>query len=160
MYDFLSDIPSHRPPRKAKPPKPKIPQWCKDRYEAAHKQRFNKVAEAAGHYFEADMPDCNTANGLTLAINNFLIWEGWNSKGIDSGGRKINGKWRQGRTRRGASDISSTIRGMAVMWEVKIGSDRPSEYQLKEQAKEIAAGGKYYFVKTWEEFLTIYDGLT
>jgi hypothetical protein len=42
------------------------------------------------------------------------------------------------------------------MIEVKVGKDRPSQDQLKEQAKERAAGGLYEFCRTPEEFLELY----
>lgn len=43
------------------------------------------------------------------------------------------------------------------MFEVKIGNDKPSEHQLKEQDKERRAGGGYEFVKTIDEFLELFD---
>ena len=45
------------------------------------------------------------------------------------------------------------------MWEVKINLDKHSEYQLIEQKLEEAAGGKYFFVKTFQHFLEIFDSL-
>lgn len=43
------------------------------------------------------------------------------------------------------------------MWEVKIAKDKPSEHQLKEQAKERKAGGEYFFVHDPNEFFMYYD---
>lgn len=60
-------------------------------------------------------------------------------------------------TRKGTADISATINGRSVMLEIKVGRDRPSEYQLAEQQRERAAGGIYEFVGTPEEFFAVYD---
>jgi hypothetical protein len=43
------------------------------------------------------------------------------------------------------------------MVEIKVGKDKPSPEQLKEQAKERAAGGMYEFVNSPDDFLTIYN---
>lgn len=146
-----------------------------NRYQQAH--RANQDAKypqgVKDHgYVKTVMPDCNTANGLTRAIVNFLLWNGHRATRINSAGRVIKAPQRQasgvslmtakyipGATRRGAADISSTIRGRSVMWEVKVGKDRPSEYQLAEQELERKAGGEYYFVHSFEEFLHEYDKL-
>jgi hypothetical protein len=45
------------------------------------------------------------------------------------------------------------------MWEIKIGDDKPSEHQLREKQREEMAGGKYFFVKTTQDFLEKYDSL-
>lgn len=145
------------------------------RYQQAH--RANQDAKypqgVKDHgYIKTVMPDCNTANGLTRAIVNFLLWNGHRATRINSAGRVIKAPQRQasgvslmtakyipGATRRGAADVSSTIRGRSVMWEVKVGKDRPSEYQLAEQELERKAGGEYYFVHSFEEFLNYYDSL-
>ena len=159
MNEWSDFLPPLRQPRKTKPKAAAIPDWCKQRYIAAHQLSLSQVIKDAGHTFKPTMPDFNTANGLTKAIVNFILWNGYNAKGIDSSGKFLNGKWRQGRTRKGAADISATIKGKPVHLEIKIGSDRPSEHQLREQELERKAGGQYYFVKTFEEFLTIYDNL-
>jgi len=159
MNEFIDFLPPLRQPRKPVKAKVKMPDWCKQRYQQAHEANFNKVAKAAGHYCQPNYPDFNTANGLSKGIEQFLLWEGWNAKGISSGGRYLNGKYIPGRTRRGAADLSATIKGKSVHFEIKIGNDTASKYQLKEQAREIKAGGQYYFVKSFEQFLNIYDTL-
>lgn len=147
----------------------------KQRYQQAHEQDFKTKypqVYSGGHYFTPTMPDCRTANGLTNAIVKFLLWSGHRATRINSAGRVIKTPQRQasgvslmtakyipGATRRGAADISSTIHGRSVMWEVKVGSDKPSEYQLREQELERRAGGEYFFVHSFEEFLTFYDSL-
>ena len=125
-----------------------------------------------GHYSQPVYPKVSTSNGLTKAIINFLTWRGHRATRINSTGRIIKTPQRQesgvslmtakyipGTTRRGTADISSTIIGRSVMWEVKIGADRPSEYQLLEQQREQAAGGLYIFVKTFDQFLDEYDNI-
>lgn len=143
-----------------------------DRYRQAHEQDFRRKypqAYAAGHYFQTKLPK-QTANGLTNTIINFLMWNGHRATRIGSTGRIIKSPERQasgtilqtakyipGTTRKGAADISSTIHGRSVMLEIKVGKDRPSPYQLREQALERAAGGQYEFIHTFEEFLEFYD---
>lgn len=162
--DALQELLNNLPVRKAakRSAAQPMPQHCKDRYQQAHEQWFKRKypkGYADGKYTPTVMPPCNKANGLSLAIEKFIIWEGWNAKGISSAGRYLNGKYIPGRTRRGAADLSATIKGKACHFEIKIGKDKPSIYQLKEQILERKAGGVYEFVKTFEQFLIIYDSL-
>lgn len=154
--EFLS-LPSLRKPRQPKAKSVPVSAAAKLRYQQAHELNFNPVAHAAGHYFAPKMPDCNKSNGLQLAIQNFLKWNGHRATRISSAGRKVNGKWIPGPTRKGSSDVSSTINGRSCMFEIKVGKDVASEYQLREQELERKSGGVYEFVKTFDEFLTIYD---
>jgi hypothetical protein len=150
----------YRKPRKAKVrvPDPTTAE-SKVRYQQAHEQAFSPVAKAAGHYFKPKMPDCRKANGLTQAIVKFLLWNNHRATRIMSSGRWVKDKYIPGTTRKGAADISSTIKGRSVMWEVKVGKDAASEYQLREQEIERRAGGEYFFVRSFEEFLMNYDML-
>ncbi len=145
------------------------------RYQQAHERWFKQAypsAYSSGHYCQPIKPDTRKANGLTRFIINFLQYEGWRATRISSTGRLIDGlqrqqsgvvlttkKWIPGQTRRGTADISATIKGRAVMLEIKVGRDRASEYQLAEQARERAAGGCYEFIHSPEEFFVIYDKL-
>jgi len=158
MTDFLN-LPPYRKPYVKKAAKPKMPQWCKDRYIAAHQLSFSQVVKDAGHTFKTTMPDTSKANGLTQAIVKFILWNGYRATRVSSSGRVVKGKYIPGATRRGAADVSATIKGRSVMFEIKIGSDKPSPEQLREQELEIKAGGQYYFIKSFEEFLNIYDTL-
>ena len=45
------------------------------------------------------------------------------------------------------------------MIEIKVGSDRPREDQLLEQIRERKAGGIYEFIKTPEEFFSLYNSI-
>lgn len=158
--DFLQSIPVRAPRKvKATKPNPTTPE-SKARYQQAHELDFKTNypdAYAAGHYFTPKMPDCRKANGLTQAIVKFLLWNGHRATRISSAGRMVAGKYIPGPTRKGSADISSTIKGRSVQWEIKTGSDTPSPEQLREQELERKAGGEYHFVKTFEEFLNIYD---
>jgi len=117
-----------------------FPQWIKD-----------------GHFIEPDRPDIGTANGLQSFIVDFLTWNEWRATRINVMGRQVNGKWIKSSTRTGSSDVSSTIAGKSVMFEVKINKDKPSPAQLKEQERERKAGGEYFFTKTVEDFFIQYD---
>lgn len=159
---FLDDIPPLRKQRKVKAKQVALPTWCKERYQQAHEADFKEKypqAYASGNYFTPKMPDVNKSNGLTLAIVNFLLWSGHRATRVSSAGRVVKGKYIPGATRKGAADISATVHGKSLMLEIKIGSDKPSEYQLREQSLERKAGGEYLFVKNFDEFLTIYDKL-
>ena len=159
MNEWNEFLPPLRQPRRAKAPKLKMPDWCKQRYIDAHQLSFSQVVKDAGHTFKTTMPDCSKANGLTQAIVNFILWNGYRATRVSSSGRMVAGKYIPGSTRKGTSDISATIKGKSIMIEIKTGSDKPSEFQLREQELERKAGGIYEFVKTFEEFILIYDKL-
>lgn len=151
----------------------------KQRYSAAHKIWFANNYPTAfkdGFYAEPKMPVVTKANGLTTFICNYLNWLGHRATRINVSGRLVDGvqkqpsgvtlttkKWIPSTTRKGTADIGSTIKingiGQSVMWEVKIGNDKASEFQLKEQEKEELAGGRYFFIKTVDEFFINYDSL-
>jgi len=161
LTELLNSLPV-RKPRTVKPKTTPTPEYCRQKYSQAHEQWFktkHPQAYAAGHYYPPKMPDCNKSNGLQLAIQNFLTWRGHRATRISSAGRMVKGKWIPGPTRKGAADVSATIKGRSVMMEIKVGADRPSPEQLKEQQREQAAGGVYEFIHNFEEFLKLYDTL-
>jgi len=143
------------------------------RYQQAHEANFKRTtpnAYADGHYFNPVMPKIKTANGLTNFICNFVLWSGYRATRINTTGRLVDGtekgptgnvigvkKWIPGTTRRGTADISMTIKGRSVMIEIKVGNDKPSAFQLTEQARERAAGGIYEFIHNPDEFISLYD---
>jgi len=146
-------------------------QW-KQRYNEAHYSKTQRLAPnfvRDGHYTNPTLPKYKTANGLTKLICNFLNWTGSNATRISSAGRYIEAKNSQGHkiagggtyipstTRKGTSDVTATIKGRSVKIEVKIGKDKASEYQIREQERERAAGGIYEFISTPEEFFELYD---
>ena len=135
-------------------------QTAKQRYQQAHEKWFKETyptAYADGHYAPPKYPITTKANGLTLYILNYINWMGYRATRISTTGRQLGGKWIYGTTRKGTADISATINGKAIMIEIKVGKDRASEHQLKEQAKERAAGGIYEFISTPEQFFELFD---
>jgi hypothetical protein len=132
----------------------------KQRYNEAHLKHTTERTPSVvvdGHYCNPSIPKVNTANGLTLFICNYINWMGYRATRISTTGRQLGGKWIYGTTRKGTADISATINGKAIMIEIKVGKDRASEHQLKEQAKERAAGGIYEFISTPEQFFELYN---
>lgn len=145
------------------------------RYLSAHRLWFQATYPQTykdGHYCPPKIPDTTTANGLTTFCINLITWLGYRATRINVSGRLIEKAERQASgnsimvkkmikssTRKGSADISSTIKGRSVMWEIKTGRDRPSEHQLREQAREQRAGGEYYFIHTPEEFIEYLDPL-
>lgn len=118
------------------------------------------------------------ANGLTRAIIDFLRFNGHQAERINCTGRLIDNtlvvedvtgfsrkigsvKWIPTSGQKGTADISSTIKnnqgiGISVKIEVKM-KDRQSEDQQKYQAAIEAAGGLYWLVRSYNEFLTFYN---
>lgn len=135
-------------------------------------------------YFPETKYNDATANGLTKCIIDFLNNSGHQAERISSTGRMIDQtkistdvigrqrtigsvKWIKGSSTNGTADISSTINvminlfavGLSVKWEVKIGKDKQSDDQ-KEYEKDIkTAGGYYFIVKSFDDFLEKYDNL-
>ena len=142
-------------------PKTIISDPVRFRYMEAHrKYQLKKYTSAVKDhgYIVTGYPDTRKANGLTKFVINFLTWNGHRATRITSAGRVLGGKYIPGATRRGTADISATIRGRSVMLEIKVGKDKPSQEQLREQAIEHSAGGVYEFIHTPEEFILWYDG--
>jgi hypothetical protein len=132
----------------------------KQRYNEAHLKHTTERTPSVvkdGHYSPPILPKVGTANGLTLFICNYINWMGYRATRISTSGRVVGGKYVYGQTRRGTADIGATIRGKALQIEIKVGKDRASEHQLKEQAKERAAGGIYEFISTPEQFFELFD---
>jgi hypothetical protein len=132
----------------------------KERYNAAHHEYYklkypNVVAD--GLYCSPTLPKYKTANGLTKFITNYILWAGWRATRVNTMGRQVGGKWIPGTTRKGTADISATIKGRSIMIEIKVGKDKASEYQLKEQELERKSGGIFEFISSPEEFFTLYD---
>jgi hypothetical protein len=125
-----------------------------------------------------------TANGLTRCIKDFLNLSGHQAERINTMGTFIKGKIKnhghlgteinEGRYipttgTKGSADLSSIIKvnvegvgvvGLTVKIEVKIGKDRQSDEQKKYEQDVIAAGGKYWICKSFDEFYNKYLELT
>lgn len=158
MADFLNSLP--KPERKKKVKRITSNEW-KIRFDLAYKENFKNeypVAYASHGCLKTSFPDTSKANGLTQAIIKYLMWNGHRATRITSAGRMLGKRFIPGTTRKGAADISSTIKGRSVMWEVKI-NDQPAMEQLREQELERKAGGEYFFVHSMDEFFKHYDML-
>lgn len=144
----------------------------KERYYTAHAQHVNSRTPSIikdGFYTLPTMPKIKTANGLTKFICNYLNWTNSNATRISSAGRWIeqknvqghkiagSGRFIPGTTRKGTADITATVQGRSCKFEIKVGNDKPSIYQLQEQERERAAGGIYEFISTPEQFFLTYD---
>ena len=60
-------------------------------------------------------------------------------------------------TRKGTADIKGTYKGFSLDIEVKIGSDKLSSHQIKEQQRIQSAGGVYLVAKSMPHFLEQWD---
>ena len=102
-----------------------------------------------------------TANGLTKCIIDWITYNGGSATRISCTGqiRRIDGvmKWTPGNTRNGTADIHACIKGRHCSIEVKIGRDRMSDDQHKEQSRIQAAGGLYYVATNMQSFVEWYN---
>ena len=146
---------------------------AKERYNEVHRKYMEvkcHTVVADGHYSQPKYPDIRKSNGLTNYIVNAINWQGGNATRVSSAGRLVDATEKQksgtiltvkkyipSTTRKGTADVTATIRGRSVKFEIKIGADKASADQLKEQAREISAGGYYFFVKTPEDFWLCYE---
>lgn len=113
-----------------------------------------------------------TANGLTKCIVHWLNLNGWQAERISTTGRYIDnskivtdvlgnrkkigsGKYIKGNGTNGSADISATIKGRSIKWEVKM-KDKQSEAQKKYQESIEKAGGFYFIVHNFDEFMEQY----
>ena len=60
----------------------------------------------------------------------------------------------------GAADVHSIINGIFTAWEVKIGRDKQSPKQKQFQEEVERSGGKYFIVRSFDEFMNQYKQLT
>lgn len=103
-----------------------------------------------------------TANGLTSAIIDFIIFSGGDANRINTQGqlRKINGRmtWTHGSTRKGTADIHAIFQGRHISIEIKIGNDKQSDQQIKEAGRVRSAGGLYYVARDMQSFIEWWQG--
>jgi hypothetical protein len=102
-----------------------------------------------------------TANGLQRCIENFInhLPDGLgqatriNTTGMPR--KMANGeiKWSTGNTRKGFSDIVGSYAGRFISIEVKIGRDKQTEAQCREQERVHKTGGVYILAKDFPGFL-------
>jgi hypothetical protein len=115
-----------------------------------------------------------SANGLTRCVLDYLLLSGHFCERTGNEGRVIDGRktytdviGRQktiGTVKRikssgtkGTSDLKAVINGRMVAIEIKFGADRQSQHQKDYQAMVENAGGTYWIVKNFEQFLNLYE---
>jgi len=115
-----------------------------------------------------------SANGLTRCVLDYLLLSGHFCERTGNEGRVIDGRktytdviGRQktiGTVKRikssgtkGTSDLKAVINGRMVAIEIKYGADRQSQHQKDYQAMVENAGGTYWIVKNFEQFLNLYE---
>lgn len=116
-----------------------------------------------------------SANGLTRCIIDWLRFNNFQAERINCTGRPIDNtkvvtdvlgdsrrigsvQWLPTSGQKGTSDISAVIRGKAVKIEVKM-RDRQSEDQKSYQLQIEKAGGYYWLVRSFDEFMNFYNQL-
>jgi hypothetical protein len=106
--------------------------------------------------------DDTTANGLTKAITEYLDYIGGAFTRVNTMGTPRKGKdgrliFTPSTTVLGTADIVGCYMGRYVAIEVKIGADRQSDDQIKEEARIKRAGGIYFIAKTFPNFLEVFN---
>lgn len=107
-----------------------------------------------------------TSNGLTACIIDWINYSGGTANRINTQGqvRKERVEYAGGQhrdfvrytpstTRKGTADIHSVMNGRHLSIEVKIGPDRLSSEQIKEQERITRAGGLYFIAKDMQGFV-------
>lgn len=124
-----------------------------------------------GHY-QAPLPvDPGTHSGLVKFMVNYINWVGGNARShnvvarasdvtvTEESGNKFTDKRYTKSSKKGIADVQGTLKGKSLQLDAKIGKDKPSEHQLKEQVKQRKADGIYEFMKTPEQFIDFIDSL-
>lgn len=106
-----------------------------------------------------------TANGLTRCIEDFTnnlpggVGEATriNNTGVPRQMPDGSIRWSTSNTRKGLADVRGTYKGRSLNVEVKIGRDRQSPAQIKEMQRIRNAGGIYWVVKSFPDFLQLWQ---
>lgn len=145
-------------------------------------KQFNHLCTERKRYNHPNVPEhavppCeykqNNTNALTKSVIAFLQYQGCQSERVSVEGRVIDQrkmvkdvlgrnvtigsvKRIPSSATKGSADISSTVKGRSVKWEIKFGKDRQSEAQKQYQAAVEASGGYYFIVRDFESFTECY----
>lgn len=105
------------------------------------------------------IPSMTETNAITNNIIKYLEYKGHFASRIQSQGQYIAkiGRWVKSKVRRGIGDVIACIDGRFVMIEIKYGQDRQSTYQKDVEKDVKKAGGDYWIIKTFGEFLGRYE---
>jgi hypothetical protein len=122
--------------------------------------------QSGGYGYRINPYSDTTANGLTRCIEDYINHHPSgmgqatrvNSTGVPR--QMPNGeiRWSKSNTRKGIADIIGSYGGRFLSIEVKIGRDKQSEAQIKEQERITKSGGLYFIAKTFPEFLEWWKG--
>ena len=126
--------------------------------------------EMSGGYQMKLMPyKDTTANGLTKCIQDYINFNGGLANRINTQGQPRKerielafGNYRDilrftpSTTNKGTADLHCVVNGRHVSIEIKIGRDKLSEHQLKEQQRVICAGGLYFIARDMQSFVDWY----
>ena len=146
----------------------------KDLSDLEWKYRCSNTQMPAAYVVRTKFTD-KTANGLTKAVITFLTLHGHQAERINTTGRYLDnskivtdcigrqrvlgkGKWIPGTSTKGSADISAIVKGISVKLEIKM-KDKQSQAQKDYQQAVENAGGKYYLVHSFEEFISYYNAL-
>lgn len=122
--------------------------------------------EQSGGYAMVIKPYSNaTANGLTRCVEDFInhlpggVGEATRQNSTGTPRQMPDGtiRWSKSNTRKGLADVRGTYRGRSLNIEIKIGRDRQSPAQVAEMDRIRKAGGIYWVVKTFPDFLAQWE---
>jgi len=145
------------------------------------KQKYPNMPES--YIPKTDWKD-NSANALTKCVIAWIQFMGGQAERISSQGqyregakiqvgtgelayhKQLPGKWTPGQSTKGTADISSTIPvdidgkkiGLSVKWEVKM-KDKQTEVQKKYENDIKKAGGLYFIIHNFDEFVDYYNDI-
>ena len=145
-------------------------QRLKDEFLQNHRVRFPNIPEAARY-----VPTFSDrkSNGLTKMVLTWFRLKGHQAERVNvlpvvRDRRKIvydcigkpkqigSIEYRPSGSQRGSADIHAVVNGYSVKVEVKM-RDQQSESQKAYEAQVIAAGGEYWLVRSFSQFLDLYD---
>ena len=102
---------------------------------------------------------------LESVIIKYSKSQGWRAEKPYDKGAKVKSKsgkeiWvKTGYSRAGTADLMCVIKGMVYNIEVKVGKDRASESQLKEQKRAESNNEKYIIIKNLSDWWVVVDGV-
>ena len=150
----------------------------KQEYEELKKAETLHKHPATGHQYELrwgmldKFKSPSSASQLEKAIKKFLLMKGHQAAITEVRGTFIppefldtamgrietkKGRYIKSGSTLGQADVSSSIFGVAVHWEVKFSkSDRQSKEQRKFESLVLQAGGFYFIVRTVDDFYDKY----
>lgn len=127
------------------------------KYEHIKASTPNAFAASGGYDMKIKNYNDADSNGLTNAIIDYLKFKGHYGNRTNTVGivRKVNGKaiYTPSTSNRGVSDVTAIVGSVFVGIEIKIGRDKMSIDQHKEQKRVESAGGKYFVATSMPSFL-------